>query len=260
MPKFSHVFSTALFVLSFSSLPAVAAEQSQQTLTIEADEWCPINCNPSASQLGIGIDLAKKIFEPLGYRINYVVVPWTRALEDVRSGKADAVVGASRSDDARLVFPDNAITNISDDFYILKGSPWQYQGEFTLKDKHVGVIDGYGYGEVVTKYINAHKNIPGEIFISQGKDALNQNIEALINRKIDLIIESKVVMDYHLQKMNLDDKLVWAGGVPQAPVYVAFSPKLVQSARLKAQYDAGIRQLQASGALAGMYSSYQLRP
>src|SRR5688572_5357943 len=73
-----------------------------KTLTIGADIWCPINCDPQDEKQGIGIDLARKIFEPYGYEIRYVVIPWSRALEEVRAGKLDAVVGATHADDESL--------------------------------------------------------------------------------------------------------------------------------------------------------------
>ncbi len=91
---------------AFTPFSAAAQEAPPKpVITIEADMWCPINCTPADARPGVGIEIAKKIFEPLGYRINYVIVPWTQALADARAGRTDAVVGANHQDDATLIFP-----------------------------------------------------------------------------------------------------------------------------------------------------------
>lgn len=243
----------------FACVSSQAAD-TQKILTIEADDWCPINCPPNQQPLGISIEIAKKIFEPLGYRINYVIVSWDRALKDVRSGKADAVVGANTSDDPNLVFPQMAITNISDDFFVLKGNPWRYQGDYTLKGKKMGVIADYGYGEVIRKYIEANKNERGMIVFASGEEAIRKNIMNLIDGKIHVAVESKLVMDHWLKKLNLQSKVEWVGGIPQGNVYMAFSPALASSKELARQYDEGIKRLKSSQELFSMYRAYGITP
>jgi len=251
-----------LLVCSVLCLPlfSAQAQQAQRTLTIEADEWCPINCKPNGNPQGIGIELARKVFEPLGYRVNYVVVPWSQALKDVRAGLADAVVGANTSDDPRLLFPSSAIATISDDFYVRKGDPWRYQGPHTLKGKRVGVITDYGYGDVLKTYVDEEKKKSGSVLFATGNDPLRTNMANLLAGKIDIIIESKIVMDYALLSQNMTDKIEWAGGIPQGTIYVAFSPALAASKERVRQYDAGIQALQKSGALAPMYKPYGMKP
>lgn len=242
----------------FSAALVFAQDAAPKILTVEADEWCPINCTPASGQEGIGIDIARKIFEPLGYKVNYVIVPWTQALTDARSGTIEAVVGANMQDDPSLLFPSSYLFNISDDFYVMNGSRWRYQGPYTLKDKHVGVIAGYGYGAVITQFIKENLSRSGAIQATSGKDALNQNMARLREGKIDVLIESKPVMDYNLQKKG-ETQIIWAGGVEQAPVYMAFSPKNPAGRTLQNQYDVGFKRLEASGEIARIYRNYGLK-
>ena len=252
-----YVFTTVL--LMFSSTLAWAQEPLK-VLTIEADDWCPVNCPPNQHPLGIGVDLVKKVFEPLGYTINYVIVPWEQALKDVREGKIDAVIGASSSDDPTLVFPKHPVVSISDDFYVLKGNPWRYQGAYTLKGKRIGVITNYGYGDVVKKYIEANKNERDVITYASGNEAVKKNITNLLDGKTQVLVESKLVMDYWLSKLNLQDKVDLAGGVPQDSVYVAFSPALPASKEHKREYDDAINKLASTQELAAMYRAYGISP
>ncbi len=254
-----NCFLAMVPVLAAIAAGAAHADEPQKMLTIEADAWCPINCAADGTQEGIGIDLARKIFEPLGYRVNYVVVPWTQALSDVRSGKTDAAVGAGAQDDASLVFPASYLFNISDDFYVMQGNPWRYQGPYTLKDKRLGIAAGYGYGDVLTQFIKDNITRSGTIQAVSGNDALAQNIAKLRAGQIDILVESKPVMDYYMQKKG-ETQIVWAGGIAQAPIYLAFSPAKPASRQLAAQYDAGIKRLSASGQLSAIYRAYGLNP
>ncbi len=254
-----RVFVTLLFGF-FAFANTAAQAQGNKTIVIAADEWCPINCASGGKQQGIGIDLARRIFEPLGYKVEYTIMPWTDALKQVRTGKIAAVVGASRKDDKRLIFPDNPLREVSDNFYVRAGSPWRYQGIHTLKNRRVGIIQDYGYGDVVSQFIEQNKFTADVLHIASGKNPLKDNIAKLIDGKIDVLIESKVVMDYTLKDSNLGDKIVWAGSAPQDNVYLAFSPALPQSRQFAALYDAAIRSMKTNGALKQVYAAYGLTP
>lgn len=254
-------FISILFAIAML-FPALAqeAKKPKPTITIAADEWCPINCDPKSDKPGIGIELAKKTFEPLGYQINYVIMPWKEALEQVRLGKVDAVVGASRADDVRLVFPSISITKISDDFFVRSGNSWRYQGIVSLAKKRIGVIEDYGYSQLITKFISDNKNMTGIIFQASGEEALKENINKLLNDRIDVLVESRLVMDYTLQKLQMEDKIEWAGGITQEPVYLAFSPALAVSKQRAAQFDSVVSALKNAGSLEPLYKTYGLRP
>lgn len=250
------------FLFLLVSAPAFAVSQEyylkRPAITIAADDWCPVNCQPPESKSGVGIDLAKAIFESQGYRINYVVMPWSEALAKVRSGQVDAVVGAARSDDTTLVFPSQHLLQISDDFYVAKGMSWRFQGVHTLKNKKLGIIADYGYGAQVKDYIRANQSNLSLIQVSHGNDALKSNIKKLLNREIDVVVEAKPVMEYNISRMRLGGKVEWAGGVQQLPVYLAFSPALSKSRGLADLFDAGMRKLAAEGRLEGFYTPYGL--
>lgn len=253
----SRGFSFFLTLCCLAVLPASA--QEQKVITIAADVWCPINCQPGSARPGVGIELVQKIFEPLGYRINYVIMPWSRALEAIHNGGADALVGAGRSDDATLVFPTHPIYNITDDFYALKQNSWRYNGVQSLLGNHVGIIKGYGYVPEIDGYIRSHRSTPSAVQEASGDDALTQNIQKLLAGRIDILIESAPVMNYTLRQMQLQDKIEWRGGIPQDPIFIAFSPVLTNSQQLARAYDEGIERLRAAGTLESLYTPYGLK-
>lgn len=255
-----HLARYAVFafcgLLMASAVPHATAADPAKTITIAADIWCPINCAPDGPELGVGIDVAKKIFEPLGYTVNYVIEPWARAMDDVRSGKVDAVVGANETDDPSLKFPQHSISQITDTFYTRKDSLIEFKGMYSLIGKRVGVITDYGYNDKIKNFIEENRHIPGAIQEVGGEDALPQNIKKLLAGRVDIVIESRIVMDYALKRMKLEGEIKQIGSIPQGAVYVAFSPALPESKERARIYDQGYTKLKASGALREIYAHY----
>jgi polar amino acid transport system substrate-binding protein len=246
-----------LFCLSFFSLSAMAEEK---TLTIAADVWCPINCDPTGTEQGIGIDLAREIFAPLGYKVAYVTMPWARALQEAREGKVDAVVGANHSDDPSLIFPKTPLSATNDNLYARKDDHFPFTDISSLREKRIGIIRDYGYGERVKALIAQQASLPGGLQIVSGDDALEQNIKKLLAGRIDIAVESGIIMSYKLKKMGLTDKIRQVGGWAEDYTYIAFSPALASSENRAWQFDIGMARLRASGEINGLYAVYGLKP
>lgn len=252
----SFSFLAVLGIAFFLAAPARAEDQPAKKLTIAADAWCPINCDPSDNDPGIGIELAKRIFEPLGYEINYVITPWARALEEVRSGKVDAVVGANTSDDATLIFPTSPVAEVTDDFYTRDDKVFDFKDVNSLAGKRLGTIKDYGYDETLNAFIEAQKKSPGMIQEVSGDTALDQNIKKLLAGRIDVLVESGIVMNYKIRQMDMEQKIRHVGSVPQGHVYLAFSPALPESQNMAKAFDEGYALLDKSGDLSAIKEKY----
>ncbi len=256
----NHISKILICFLFFVSTAHAEEATMAKTITIAADVWCPINCDPADDNLGVGIDLAKRIFEPLGYKINYVILPWARALEDARQGKIDAVVGANTSDDPTLVFPSSPISSIDDGFFALAKSPIEYTGLDSLKKYKIGTIKDYGYSEAINAFLDEQRKTPGGVQEVSGETGLEQNIKKLQAGRIDVLIESTMIMSYSLKKMGLTNEIRQIGTVPQGYVYLAFSPAKEESKNLAKTFDEALAQLKASGALQVVYAYYNMSP
>lgn len=253
---------TAAYAPAPKPVPAssLANQNTGKVLKIVADLWCPINCTPMDDEEGVGIDLVRKIFEPMGYTVDYLLMPWARALEEVRAGKIDAIIGANATDDATLVFPKESIIRITDDFYVMEGDDWTYSGIDSLEGRRIGVIKDYGYNDIITEYVGKHMREAGVVQEVGGGDALEQNIRKLLAGRINVVVESAPVMQYMLKRLGLQEKVKWAGGVDQGFVYLAFSPALESSPEEAKHFDRGIVELRKAGALPAMYERYGLKP
>ena len=248
----------ALACMPFSARAANAGDD--KVITIVADLWCPINCDPAGNRPGLGIEIAKEIFEPLGYTVNYIVIPWARALSEVRTGDVDAVIGANKNDDPTLVFPQTPIARMTDDFYVVKNSPLVFTDINALQKLRLGIIHDYGYSDAVEKLIATNRGIPGMVQEVSGDNALEQNVLKLMAGRIDVLVESHIVMDDKLKVMKLQDEVHRIGSIPQGNIYLAFSQALPQSKDLAQQFDTGIKRLNASHKLDALYAAYGVTP
>lgn len=251
-------FVSLTFMWIACAAPASAHEKP--VLTIAADVWCPINCAEGDPLPGIGVELARRAFERQGYEVRYIVMPWARALEEVRAGKIDAVIGANHTDDASLLLPKHPILRVTDDFYVTADSTLRFNGLESLKAARIGIIHDYGYANALQTFLAAHRKTPGAVQEVGGDDALEQNIRKLLAHRIDVAVESRAVMDYTLKRKGLKDKIKRIGGIPQGYVYLAFSPAIPQSKARARAYDASIERMKAEGAFTPLYDAYGLSP
>lgn len=74
-----------------------AAARAGTALVVATQEWAPYQTEAGGRQSSIAVEALRCILDRLGARYRIVFLPWRRAQEDVRAGRADAFFAASRS-------------------------------------------------------------------------------------------------------------------------------------------------------------------
>ncbi len=231
-----------------------------ETIIVRADAWPPFNDDPASSQPGYAVEVLKAIYEPLGYTIDYQTQPWNRAIADCLEGKADAIIGASPSDGAGCLFPTEPMGMQENEYYVMKGQAWTYQGPESLKQIRIGVADGYSYddGGPLDEYIKNGQ--PPAVQAVTGDTPLQSNIQKLQAGRIDALIECQAVMAWTLKSMGLTGgEIVGAGSAcPPSALYIGFSPTKEPGKNLVPAFDEGLRKLRASGELKTILAKYDV--
>ena len=230
-------------------LPSAARAE---TLTLRSDYWCPYNCTPGGEPPGYMIEIARKVFEPAGYTIDYQLMPYDEAIEAARKGEITAVVGAARKDAPDLAFTASSQGTTTYAFASAKGSGFVYKGVESLKGIRLGAIQDYTYDAAIDAHIAAGEGVT----LVSGDTATRDLVQLLADRKVDVIIEGDAVLDYTIAEMgmtNLFDLFVASEG---APVYIAFSPAHPKVAELVTLLDKGVADLRTSGELAKIMRRY----
>jgi polar amino acid transport system substrate-binding protein len=89
---------------------------------------------------GIAVEIVRKVMHNLDYGLQINVFPWTRALDMVRTGRADAIFTAYKNSarEQFLNYPDEILFRQEVYFYRKKGSQVEFDGNLTsLHDKTI---------------------------------------------------------------------------------------------------------------------------
>ncbi len=228
-----------------------------ETLSICADEWYPVNGQPGAEKPGYMIELARTILAKHHVALDYRLMPWERAVDAVRKGRFDCVVGAFHGDAPDFVFPKQEWGHFDTHFYVRAGYPWKYAGLKSLQQQKFGIIGGYAYDDVLDAYI---RNNPALFEAVKGEEALEKNIRKLLAGRISVVIEAPLVMNAKLTELGVKDKIVSAGRFNRGQgIYIACSPAKESSRKYVRWFDEGISALRKSGQLARILQRYSLR-
>lgn len=209
-----------------------------ETLPVYCDDW-PGFCHQDGS--GLYLDLARHIYQPLGYRIKPQIMPYKRALAMVSKGGQGMTMGVYL-DEVEGVrwphYPDGA-----DDVTVFMLDKWRagWQGEQSLAQQRVLWQRGWAFD----KYIGVSMHWY-EVNSHQGAMALLQ----------------KERYRYYLSAgvLHADESLppnmsrVFLRWLPTYPIFARDEPGL----RLQQQWDLGMARLINSGELTRLYRENKL--
>lgn len=239
--------------------PAAAlADDSPSVISVRSDEWYPVNGLPGAERPGFAIEILRAIFEPQGIRVDYSLSGWSRSLELARTGQVDCVIGAYRADAPALLFPRSAVALDDVAFYVASASSWRYQGLDSLEGVVLGAIADYSYGELMDGYLNAHAG-EDRVQLIHGMEPLRRNIRKLLSGRVDVLLESPLVMEATVEQEGLAEALIEAGRIGLSePIYLACAPDKSSSPVYLRLFDEGMARLRANGELARIMDRYGL--
>ena len=236
-------------------LPALAGAD---TIRLRADAWFPVNGDPQAVKPGFGVEALRTVWHEAGHQLDYRLMSWGRSLEAVRDGSADCVIGAYKADAPDLRFPDQALGRDSVGVYVRATDDWQYNGIESLSRRTVGVISEYSYGEELDAWLADSANAT-RIQMAYGVDALEGNIRKLLAGRVDVLLESPLIMNTALLKLDLARFVrLSAEGKPPTPFYIACSPTNPKVPEWLRQFDEGMIRLRQSGQWRALLESYGL--
>lgn len=242
---------TSLFLLAMP----VLVWSGETRIELRADLWFPVNGEPRAARPGFGIEILNAVWAPAGYQINYRLMPWRRSLDLVNTGKADCVIGAYLTDAPDMLYPLEPLAFDGIELYMLADRQLDYRTPDSLLGYRVGVIGGYSYGAEFDAWLTRHADSP-DVDVMHGPDALEKNIRKLLSGRLDVLVESPLVMQAKLEAMNLEEEVHRVGSVTEAmPIFVACGAGRGAREWLRL-HDEGLRGLRENGRLDQIYRRY----
>lgn len=218
----------------------------------------PFNGDPASETPGYAVEMARKIFAPHGIAIDYANMPWGDALKAAAEGEIEGVIGANRTEAAKLVVPDESIGAPRMALYVKRGQSWKYQNIASLGKVRVGVIADYKYWDAIDEYIAKHEE--PKVYKLSGDAPLKDGLNKLLAGELDVVPEAVPVFGWAVKDAGLNPADFQAAYLHESePVFIAFTPKDERGARYAKILTEGIRALRRSGELEKLLARYGQR-
>lgn len=227
-------FKIIFCLLLLSTLTSPVKGGELVTLAVE-NSWPPY-----ADKHGNGI--SKKIiieaFKAVNMEVEFIVVPYARALKMAELGKVHGAFNVSKQKDTmqRFNFGEEALLQAPAYFYFPNNSPLNFSSINQAPDGlTIGLIIGYEYGNNFEK----NRSRFTEVRVSDQK----QIISLLIKKRIDVAIMFDQVANEKLTEMSLPQSAIIKGHLNHiSDIYIAFSKKRKTAPIIK-KLDEGLRKI-----------------
>lgn len=256
--KAKVIFAALLLCFTIpSSAEEVKKIVETEVIHIDAIDWCPQICL-DANRPGYVVELIKKIFENTQYQLSIHIYPWSRAIKNVSSGKADALLSPAKSEAPNLLYPELSVGYQQMCFFTLRNSSWHYDGTSSLKGLRIGIATDTSIEEL-NSYVESH---PWQFqFQPYHERYLAQSIAKLEKGRMDSFLFTKNSTLFALHELGKLNEIKEVGCVSKAPIYMAFTPvasKQEKTSAIMAVFDRKLAALKQTQFIEHLMASYHL--
>jgi polar amino acid transport system substrate-binding protein len=226
-----------------------AANTGEKTVVLAAEDGWPPFSGPGAK--GLAEDIITAAFSAVGYKVKYISVPFARAeYLTLKGKKTDGFFTTIKNSvyENKTIFPKTPIAMNEDSFFSLKERDIPYKDLQSLKGLKVGTVNEYPYSD---EFENAN------FFKKDVAPSSKSNIRKLVGKRIDVLIEDKLVMSQLLKEMKLQDKIKCIGVQAVNPLYISFAINRPIIRTYVEKFDEGMGIIKSNGTYQKILERYQ---
>jgi polar amino acid transport system substrate-binding protein len=230
--------------------PVAAPTGPKKTITLATLEWPPY-VGEKLPGNGITTEIIKEAFARMGYEVKLSYIPWTRVLQDVKDGKVEAGYPAYYSDERAATYQlSDKFAAGNTGFFKRKAQAIPYTKLEDLKGLRIGIIRGYANPAAfeAATYLTKEEATDDE-----------QNLRKLAAGRIDLALADKFTAQYILNTTFPEGKDALEFVEPALetqPLYIMFSRKVTGFDQKAADFNAGLKLIQADGTVDKILASF----
>lgn len=223
-----------------------------RTIVAVGDPYPPFT-DPQNPQDGLSLEIIRAAYQTQGHELKMVFMPWARAEKGVTDGTYDVLAATWHTEARSKVLAFSTPYSVSTIRFIAhKGDPFEYTGLDSLKNKRIGTVRGYGYGESF---------VDPTSFVREDVVDFATNIRKLMVKHIDLTLEDEIVAKFTLSRefpgvlQQIEFSKI---PVSLNPLYIAVGLKNPHQGELIASFNKGFAVIKANGVLDKIYQKYGL--
>lgn len=211
-----------------------------RVIVLATDPFPPFH-SPEKSDCGFFAEIVKESFSVGGYELKIEFVSWSRALELGKTGVYDGVIGALYSDERAKSF-------------LYSDSVYKYgRVLFTRKDiasskKEFDKLKKLKFGKVKGYYYPVEKDFLQQYTVMESS-SIENNLKALINKRVDFIIESSSVIDNFLKNGYKDyaDEIMGIDVLSEKDFYIMLSKEMKDYEKVMEDFNKGLKKIKSNG-------------
>lgn len=236
------------------------ASDELQLLPIATSEFAPFEYTQDEKVIGSDSEIVERALEKVGYKAEFRMMPWARALQYAKSGKVAGVFSLTKSQErTRFLYFSEPINYVKDVFFKLKYRNIQWQTFSDLAAYRVGVGHGYVYAP---EFMQAFEN---KVFRSvnplTGNNLEFRQLKQLKNSQNDLMICEISVCNFllynHPSELRGIDYIDRPIGEIR-PYFIGFSKKWVGSERIVKRFNQALQVLKDTGEHEAILKRYRI--
>ncbi|MCP4286594.1 MAG: amino acid ABC transporter substrate-binding protein [Gammaproteobacteria bacterium] len=174
--------------------------QAEETpLILITDTYEPFVFLPDAELKGLDYDVTEAVFQQLNIPIKITFYPWKRCLIMMHDQEADALIDLVITDERRayLFFPEEPLSDSSLIIFYHTGHPPKIDTLDDLKSYQLGALLGSEYPPELAEVLIKRDDVR----------SMEQNFQKLVNDRIDIMVENRIVGRHLANKMGLLDQI-----------------------------------------------------
>lgn len=238
-----------LLLFLFMSITSLSTAE-EKTISICSFEWPPHHGTQLKNE-GYTAEIIRNIFEPQGYKIKKIFLPWQRAQSFAKEGKeCDAITEIYFNTERLQWFWYGAPYSIHKVYLIgLKSHPVK---NYNSLRELVNYSFGYNRGGSLSKEFDA-----ADYLNKTETMGYESGLKMLLKKRIDFFVSAWSVALYETQKLGQQDKIQPIGPpLQQQFVHMAFSKKNSKNLQRLQDYNQGLFLLLESGKYNEIMKSY----
>ncbi len=222
---------------------------------ITITEWCPYMCTESDKR-GFTTDIVEAAFQSQGQDIEFLPLPWLRALDLTRKGETDGSLAPAKAEAPDFIYPDMPVSHQQMCFFTAADHAWRYDGTSSLEEIRFGFLSNLSLPGIMD-YV-AEKQGSDRIQPIADGQFMKKNFRKIDNGRIEALIDDQNVVFYYLKQERIEpDTYRLAGCLDREPIYLGLTPaRPEESARMASIYQKGLTAIRASGELEQILLGY----